>query len=140
MPRDEWARARARDAARRGEKDKRQKRAKIQQRTKTYRRRSPSSRVPFVRAQLTPESRLGFGSYGNMPISQVPLHYLRWIGEKMRPRNYDQAVVLNFVREYISRSCSGNNTGKSLPDCDRLNDDRAAEAERITRSTDSAVG
>lgn len=97
MPRDDWAKARAKDAAKRGKK-KPQPRHKNQ----TRRPRHTQPRCHLTNA-WSENSVLWFGIHKNTPVREVPRDYLKWLlNSDLSKKSWRIANLCNFLRAFLA--------------------------------------
>lgn len=106
MPRDDWAKARSRDAA------KRSSRGKLHGWKPKAKHRKKILSIDRAASRWSPESKLWFGKFTNRPLRAVPLDYLRWLActRASEDKSWRMTALRVFLRRYIAQIGNGEAT------------------------------
>ena len=112
MPKDDWGKARAKDAVRRARRD----------RPPRKRGRRPAT-LPKTNA-WNPNSVLWFGRYRGTPVCNVPRSYLLWLASQPACLSWQINALCEYLRRYLTQ------TRPPLAKVDRAKTQPAGEAPR----------
>jgi hypothetical protein len=101
VPRDEWAKARSRNIARKAERQKRTRRP----------RHAPHKRA---NGHWHPRAKLWFGKHKDQEIRQIPRSYLAWLCDQTA-NSWRLQHLQAFLRSYLARPSSGNASTPQTP-------------------------